>query len=81
MRVKDRDTSTLIDEWFGGGCDLTPNYLFEEDAMLFHSTIQAAMIQADATKGAQLYDKYKEECDKYFFNKHRKEVLYIYIVT
>lgn len=23
--------------WFGGGCDLTPSYLFEEDAVEFHS--------------------------------------------
>lgn len=23
--------------WFGGGCDLTPSYLFEEDAREFHT--------------------------------------------
>jgi coproporphyrinogen III oxidase len=24
--------------WFGGGADLTPSYLFEEDARHFHAT-------------------------------------------
>lgn len=23
--------------WYGGGCDLTPSYLFEEDAAAFHA--------------------------------------------
>ena len=28
----------LTDRWFGGGTDLTPYYLFEEDAKHFHQT-------------------------------------------
>jgi coproporphyrinogen III oxidase len=28
----------VIDRWFGGGTDLTPYYLFEEDAKHFHQT-------------------------------------------
>lgn len=40
MRVKEKATGNLIDEWFGGGCDLTPNYLFEEDAVTFHRSIK-----------------------------------------
>jgi len=28
----------VIDRWFGGGTDLTPYYLFEEDAVHFHQT-------------------------------------------
>ena len=28
--------------WFGGGCDLTPYYLDEEDAKHFHSTLKSA---------------------------------------
>lgn len=40
LKVIDKDTKEsiyykkikVIDEWFGGGCDLTPIYLFEEDA-------------------------------------------------
>ena len=28
--------------WFGGGADLTPSYLFEEDAVHFHSVFKGA---------------------------------------
>lgn len=47
LRVKVKETGDLIDEWFGGGCDLTPNYLYEEDAITFHQAIREAMIKAD----------------------------------
>jgi coproporphyrinogen III oxidase len=30
----------VIDRWFGGGTDLTPYYLFEEDAIHFHQPIK-----------------------------------------
>lgn len=77
MRVKEKETDQLVDEWFGGGCDLTPNYLFEEDAILFHKCIRDAMVQSDE-KGEQLYQRFKVACDLYFHNKHRKEVRYIF---
>src|ERR1035438_10438233 len=32
------EAGALIDCWFGGGTDLTPYYLFDEDAMHFHGT-------------------------------------------
>ena len=32
----------IKDQWFGGGMDLTPYYLFEEDAQHFHSTCKTA---------------------------------------
>ncbi len=57
------------DCWFGGGTDLTPYYLFNEDAIHFHSTQKTA---ADK-HGAELYPKYKEQCDSYFRNHHRDE--------
>ncbi|WP_232831814.1 oxygen-dependent coproporphyrinogen oxidase [Taibaiella helva] len=57
----------LSDSWFGGGCDLTPYYLFEEDARHFHRMLKAAM----DSFGAGLYAQYKKECDRYFVNKHR----------
>ena len=57
----------LLDSWFGGGSDLTPYYLFEEDAVHFHSTLKNAM---DAF-GTGKYPKYKQHCDEYFTNKHR----------
>ena len=37
FEMYDKDGS-IIDSWFGGGQDLTPYYLFEEDAQHFHQT-------------------------------------------
>lgn len=56
-----------IDSWFGGGADLTPYYIYEEDARHFHATLKQAMDTFDTA----LYPKYKEQCDGYFVNKHR----------
>ncbi|KAB8342772.1 hypothetical protein FH972_022370 [Carpinus fangiana] len=55
--------------WFGGGTDLTPNYLFDEDAIHFHRTIKEACDAHD--KG--YYPRFKEWCDSYFSVKHRGE--------
>jgi coproporphyrinogen III oxidase len=55
--------------WFGGGMDLTPYYGFEEDARHFHRTCRDAL----ATFGEDVYPKYKQWCDEYFFLKHRGE--------
>ncbi len=55
--------------WFGGGMDLTPYYVFEEDARHFHRTCQLAL---DA-HGADYYPAYKHWCDEYFYLKHRQE--------
>lgn len=57
-----------IDSWFGGGCDLTPYYLVEDDARHFHGVLRQTM----APFGDELYPKYKEHCDVYFANKHRE---------
>ena len=56
-----------IDSWFGGGSDLTPYYLCEEDAVHFHATLKNALDPF----GMELYPKYKKHCDEYFVNKHR----------
>jgi coproporphyrinogen III oxidase len=55
--------------WFGGGMDLTPYYGFEEDAIHFHRTCRASL----SAFGAELYPRYKQWCDEYFFLKHRNE--------
>ena len=34
------EEGNVMDRWFGGGTDLTPYYLFEEDAKHFHQTIK-----------------------------------------
>jgi coproporphyrinogen III oxidase len=57
----------IIDRWFGGGTDLTPYYLFEEDAKHFHQTIKNVIDPF----GTDLYSKYKKWCDVYFVNAHR----------
>ena len=59
----------IVDAWFGGGQDLTPYYLFEEDATHFHQVCKRA---CDAYDPA-FYPKYKKQCDAYFWNAHRKE--------
>jgi len=55
--------------WFGGGMDLTPYYGFEEDARHFHRVCRDAL----QPFGAQLYPRFKQWCDEYFFLKHRNE--------
>jgi len=55
--------------WFGGGTDLTPYYLNEEDGKHFHKTLKEACDEHDET----YYPKFKEWCDKYFHIPHRKE--------
>lgn len=55
--------------WFGGGADLTPAYLFEEDASHFHQTLKDACDRHDP----QYYPRFKEWCDRYFYIPHRKE--------
>ncbi|MBW0454335.1 MAG: oxygen-dependent coproporphyrinogen oxidase [Candidatus Kinetoplastibacterium crithidii] len=55
--------------WFGGGMDLTPYYIFEEDAKHFHTICYQSL----KPFGSNLYKNYKNWCDKYFFIKHRNE--------
>jgi coproporphyrinogen III oxidase len=55
--------------WFGGGFDLTPYYGFEEDCVEWHRTAKAACDPF----GEDVYARYKQWCDEYFFLKHRNE--------
>ena len=59
----------IVDSWFGGGQDLTPYYLFEEDVRHFHLTCKAACDKHNP----QFYPDYKKKCDAYFYNSHRNE--------
>jgi coproporphyrinogen III oxidase len=59
----------IVTQWFGGGQDLTPYYLFDEDAVHFHSICKKACDK----HGAEFYPKYKKKCDEYFWNAHRGE--------
>ena len=58
---------TVLDRWFGGGSDLTPYYLEEQDAILFHQTHKNAC----DSMSMDLFTKYKKQCDDYFVNTHR----------
>jgi coproporphyrinogen III oxidase len=55
--------------WFGGGMDLTPHYLFEEDAAEFHRTLQAVCERHEPGS----YRRFKDACDAYFWLPHRAE--------
>ncbi len=63
------ENSEVTDRWFGGGTDLTPYYLFEEDAQHFHRTYQTICNQFDKN----FYPVFKEVCDNYFVNTHRNQ--------
>ncbi|MCB1827591.1 MAG: oxygen-dependent coproporphyrinogen oxidase [Coxiellaceae bacterium] len=55
--------------WFGGGYDLTPYYGFDEDCQHWHQTAKAAC----DSFGEDVYPRFKEWCDHYFYLKHREE--------
>ncbi len=55
--------------WFGGGQDLTPYYLFDDDAKHFHQTCKTACDKHNL----DFYPKFKKQCDDYFWNAHRNE--------
>jgi coproporphyrinogen III oxidase len=61
------DSGHVGDRWFGGGADLTPYYLFREDARHFHRSFKEAMDPFDTS----WYPTFKQGCDEYFVNKHR----------
>lgn len=59
----------IVTQWFGGGQDLTPYYLFEEDATHFHRVCKTACDKHHR----EFYPNFKKTCDTYFWNVHRKE--------
>jgi len=68
FEMYDKEGNT-VDQWFGGGQDLTPYYLFEEDAIHFHQISKNACDKHDLN----FYPEYKKRCDLYFWNAHRDE--------
>ena len=55
--------------WFGGGYDLTPYYGNQEDCQHWHRTAKAAC----EPFGEEIYPRFKQWCDDYFYLKHRSE--------
>lgn len=69
FELYDKQSGEMKDQWFGGGADLTPYYLFEEDARHFHRVHKEV---CDLTH-PDFYPRFKKWCDEYFFNHHRDE--------
>lgn len=57
------------EHWFGGGIDLTPHYVVEEDAVYFHQKLKECCDSYDKN----YYPKFKKWADDYFHINHRKE--------
>ena len=55
--------------WFGGGIDLTPHYVVNEDARWFHQQLKNACDKHNPA----YYPKFKNWADDYFFIPHRQE--------
>jgi len=55
--------------WFGGGTDITPSYLNEDDMKHFHGTYKQVCDKHDP----EFYPKFKKWADEYFFIAHRGE--------
>ena len=55
--------------WFGGGTDLTPSYIFDDDVAHFHGILKDACDKHDP----EYYPKFKQWADDYFLIKHRGE--------
>lgn len=68
FEMYDKDQNR-IDQWFGGGLDLTPYYIFEEDIIHFHTICKKCCDAFDTN----FYPRFKEKCDSYFWNTHRNE--------
>ncbi|TIB40006.1 hypothetical protein E3P86_00871 [Wallemia ichthyophaga] len=58
-----------IFSWFGGGSDLTPAYLNQEDCRHFHGTVKKACDKHDAG----FYPQFKRWADTYFYIPHRNQ--------
>lgn len=56
-------------KWLGGGIDLTPHYIVDEDAQFFHKELKLVCDKHHAS----YYPKFKTWADDYFFINHRKE--------
>ncbi|HTI61641.1 oxygen-dependent coproporphyrinogen oxidase [Mucilaginibacter sp.] len=55
--------------WFGGGIDLTPHYVIEDDARFFHGHLKSTCDKYSA----DFYPRFKKWADDYFFIRHRNE--------
>lgn len=66
LRYFQTDTGSA---WFGGGMDLTPHYLYGDDAVEFHRAIRQVCDRHSVAD----YPVWKQQCDDYFYLPHRGE--------
>ena len=64
-----RYITTKGKQWFGGGCDLTPAIPEKEETDNFHHGLKRTCDQHHK----DYYDRFKKQCDEYFYLKHRNE--------
>ncbi len=69
FELEREDGDESVAWWFGGGSDLTPAYLFDDDARHFHAVLRQACDGHDAG----YYPRFKAHCDDYFLLPHRNE--------
>lgn len=69
--------SEAVSAWFGGGADLTPYYLFDDDIIAFHKFYRDLCHQhyspTDQDKEIFRYESMKRACDDYFYLPARQE--------
>ncbi|MDX2191786.1 MAG: oxygen-dependent coproporphyrinogen oxidase [Gemmatimonadales bacterium] len=61
------EDGTVLDQWFGGGTDLTPFHPHPDDPRHFHRALRDLC----AAHHPQFYPRFKLWCDEYFVNVHR----------
>ncbi len=66
IRYFEMDNGT---RWLGGGIDLTPHYIVEQDATFFHSALKSVCDRHHKN----YYPDFKKWADDYFYIAHRKE--------
>ena len=59
----------LVDWWVGGGYDLTPYFIYEEDCIRWHKDAKTCLDAFDS----RYYEDFAKNCDEYFFLPHRNE--------
>lgn len=55
--------------WFGGGIDVTPHYILDNDAQFFHQSLKDVC----DSYSKNFYPEFKEWADRYFYIPHRNE--------
>ena len=74
MNIRYFEMPSLLEEgrvarWFGGGIDLTPHYVLEEDGKFFHHYLKTVCDRYNTG----FYTRFKAWADDYFYIKHREE--------